>query len=380
MPLTLARRAGRNAIEKLAELVRPQSRAVGQPSPEEIATACYRALLGREPDPAGLAGSAGVLRSGDAVENVLRAFVESPEFRARMMRTLVPAAQLPDLTLLMPERYRHSGPGSAPLYLARTDSDAMLMESLIRKHRYYDRFDVWSPVIDPDKRLIAAVVRALGARSCFELGCFTGPVLSLLADAGIDVAGCDASHHAFAFAYPNVRDAMFFGDLLELDLERKFDAVVCMDVLEHLNPLKLGDYIARLVSLLDDTGRIYINSPMWGHDDIFGTVADPFVDEWRAVGDRDFWREWPCDAAGWPQHGHLVWASPQWWTAQFAAQGLQRDAALEAVIHRNLAPHFDREPSRRSLFVLCHPNGTRSSAAQTAAFDARLADLSAAEQ
>ena len=133
------------------------------------------------------------------------------------------------------------------VYLARTDADIALMASLIDRHRFYDRFGVWSPVIDHDKEITAAIVRGLGARSCFELGCFTGPVISLLADAGVSVLGAEVSHLAFAFAYPNVRDSNVFGDLLSLDIDRRFDVVLCMDVLEHVSPLKLDQYIEKLL-------------------------------------------------------------------------------------------------------------------------------------
>ena len=148
--------------------------------------------------------------------------------------------------------------------VARSDADIALMASLLDRHRFYDRFGVWSPVIDHDKEVTAAIVRGLQARSCFELGCFTGPVMSLLAEAGVTVRGAEVSHLAFAFAHPNIRDAIMFGDLLTLDIDRRFDVVLCMDVLEHVSPLQLDQYIERILSIVDDDGYVYLNSPMWG--------------------------------------------------------------------------------------------------------------------
>jgi len=340
---------------------------------EEIVEALYRALLGREPDPPGLAGKLHALRSATTLENVVREMTSSAEFSARILRELVPATQLPNLISIMPDRYQPATSKKPCVYLAHSDAAVDDMERLIRQHRYYDRFDVWSPVIDLDKETIAAVVRGLGARNCFEFGCFTGPVLSLLAQSGITVAGCDVSHYAFTFAYPNIRGAMLYGDLLELEIDRRFDVIVCMDVLEHLSPLRLDNYIARLASMLESNGRIYLNSPMWGSDDVFGIAAEPNLDEWCSVGDSSFWREWPCDEAGWPEHGHLIWASPSWWTAKFAAHGLQRDIAAERAIHYRLGPFFnDHAPGRRSLFVLYGRDGQPSSAADTVRLDAAL--------
>ena len=194
-------------------------------SPEEIVTGLYWGLLEREPDRTGLQSQAGPLYAGIALEHVVRGFIASPEFRARMLAALVPPVELPDLTQAMPECYETQiAQGTAmTIFAGRCDADIVKMESLIERHRYYDRFSVWTPVIEIDKEIIATIVRALGARSCFELGCFTGPVLSLLADSGVSVAGADVSHLAFAFAYPNIRDSMIYGDLLGLDIARRFD-------------------------------------------------------------------------------------------------------------------------------------------------------------
>jgi SAM-dependent methyltransferase len=290
------------------------------------------------------------------------------------MQALVPPAPMPDLRALIPERYEtqlvHGSPKT--VYVARTDADVALMASLLDRHHFYDRFGVWSPVIDYDKEITAAIVRGLGARSCFELGCFTGPVISLLADAGVSVLGADISHLAFAFAYPNIRDAILFGDLLTLDIERQFDVVLCMDVLEHVSPLRLDKYIEKICSIVDENGYIYLNSPMWGRDLVFGKFEEPYLEEWVTVGDTSYWRHWPCDDKGWPLHGHLVWASSVWWERKFRDYGLVRDTTIEQIIHQNLATFFEHAGGRRSLFVLRRPANRRSSAVTAAAIHTEL--------
>jgi len=277
----------------------------------------------------------------------------------------------------MPDKYEIQHVRDAPLivYLARTDTDIKQMVSLIDKHRYYDRFGVWAPVIDHDKRITATILRALGIRNCFELGCFTGPVLSILAEHGIAVLGADVSHLAFAFAYPNVRENMIFGDLLTLDIQEQFDAVLCMDVLEHISPLELDRYLERLVALTDKDGYIYLNSPMWGEDRVFGVVEGRYLDEWRSVGEKSFWRHWPCDQRGWPLHGHLVWSSPQWWERKFQACGFVRDTTIEVAIQEALSGFFQHAPGRRSLFVLRRVDNRRSSETGAADVSAALSSL-----
>lgn len=122
--------------------------------------------------------------------------------------------------------------------------------------------------------------------------------------------GVDASHLAFVLAYPNIRSRILFGDLLSQEFDRSFDVFLGMDILEHLNPLRMPRYIARIASLIGRDGYAYINSPMFGTDHTFGTPFQQTLAEWRETGDARFWRHMECDEKGWPLHGHLVWASP----------------------------------------------------------------------
>ena len=362
-------------VDRMTSLFSSLLRRRGNLAPERVAIALYRGILERKPDVAGFAEKVELLRSGQALERVIRALIRSPEFRSRFVRSLVPVVPLPDLKASIPDRYEVQSVAGAPVavYVAGGDADISLMASLIDKHRFYDRFGVWSPVIDPDKEITAAIVRGLGASSCFELGCFTGSVISLLADAGVSVLGAEVSHLAFAFAQPNIQEAMIFGDLLALDIDRRFGVVLCMDVLEHISPLKLDHYIERLVSLIEEDGYLYLNAPMWGEDQIFGVFEEPYLEEWLTVGDESYWRHWPCDDKGWPIHGHLVWASPQWWERKFRDYGLVRDSEIERAIHQDLAGFFNQVPGRRCLFVLRRAANHRSSTAVAAAMHGALA-------
>ena len=241
------------------------------------------------------------------------------------------------------------------IFKVSSDDDFGFMESLIVKNRYYDSFGVWAPNIDLDKRITAAIVRGLGARSCLELGCFTGPVLSLLAEQGIDVCGVEISHLAFLLAHANIHEKIRFGYLLDLNFDRTFDLFLGMDILEHLNPLDIDRYIARISQLVKQNGFVYINSPMFGKDDVFGTVFEAYLPEWQQSGEDVFWRYLHCDAKGWPMHGHLVWASPKWWESTFLKHGLVRDRDIERSIHALLQPFLEKDaPARRSFFVLKH--------------------------
>ncbi len=64
---------------------------------EQIAPALYRGILEREPDPAGLAHAIEKLRSGQPLEELIHTFISSPEFRTRVLQLLIPSVQPPDL-------------------------------------------------------------------------------------------------------------------------------------------------------------------------------------------------------------------------------------------------------------------------------------------
>ena len=321
---------------------------------DDVVKELYLGLLERSADDSGFESYLEALRRGAHLRDIIRNMVASGEFQTRNNSALTLSIVLPDLTKLYPDKYIRKGSESA-IFGVSSDNDFALMESLIVKNRYYDSFGAWAPKIDLDKRVTAAIVRGLRARSCIELGCFTGSVLSLLAEQGVDVCGVEISHLAFLLAHANIHEKIRFGNLLELHFDIVYDVFLGMDVLEHLNPLHLSRYIARIAELIKRDGFAYINSPMFGTDDMFGTVFEAYLPEWQQAGEDDFWRYMHCDAKGWPMHGHLVWASPRWWENAFLHHRLVRDRNIEAVLHTLLEPFFETvAPARRSFFVLRH--------------------------
>ncbi|MRW93452.1 methyltransferase domain-containing protein [Duganella sp. FT80W] len=340
----------------------PEPQPPLQYAPADVADALYRGILDRAPDQNGLSNLVDQLESGKSIDAAAKDLLSSSEFMSTVLKQLIPPHQLPDLVQLHPERYeRETTSDGVPLLLFKADSDADFdfMEHAIAHHRYYDGVGVWGVKIDLDKRITAALVQGMGATSCLELGCFTGAVISQLEEAGVDVVGLDVSHVAFALAYQNIKHRMVFADLLTARFERRFDVVLAMDIIEHLNPVKFDQYISAIAALVSKDGYFYLNSPMFGADDVFGQVFGTYVSQWQAVGEQQLYGRFHCDELGWPLHGHLVWASPVWWEQQFAAHGLVRDRTIERAIHAKLGAFFSDTPARKSLFVLKHKDNAR---------------------
>ncbi|MYM26515.1 methyltransferase domain-containing protein [Duganella sp. FT135W] len=333
-----------------------------QYAPAAVANALYHGILDRAPDQSGLRNLTDQLERGKTIDDAAKDLLSSSEFTLAMLKQLIPPHQLPDLVQLYPERYeREMAPNGVPMILFKADSNADFdfMENAITEHRYYDGIGVWGAKIDLDKNVTAALVQGMGAKSCLELGCFTGAVISQLEQAGVDVVGLDVSHVAFVLAYPNIKNCMMYADLLTVQLERRFDVVLAMDIIEHLNPVKFDQYISAIAALVSKDGYFYLNSPMFGADDVFGEVFGSYVSQWQETGEQNLYRRLDCDELGWPKHGHLVWASPVWWEQQFAAHGLVRDRAVEQAIHARLEPFFADNPARKCLFVLKHKDSAR---------------------
>jgi 2-polyprenyl-3-methyl-5-hydroxy-6-metoxy-1,4-benzoquinol methylase len=308
----------------------------------------YRIFLGREPDPGGFQDYLSALNAGVPPHELVAALLHSEEYLARRRAEIIPQTRLPNLKEISPYNFEQD------CYLAVDETRINSMEQLIATHHYYDNLGVWGSMIDFDKTTMAQLVQCTGATNCLEIGCFNGPVLSVLHERGLEVTGVEVSHLAFIIAFPNIRNALVYGDLLDIKLSKKFDCILLLDIMEHLNPLKINRYVRRLGELLQPNGLIIMNSPMFGDDPIFGTAFQQDRPQWQAIGNQDFFKHWPCDAMGWPLHGHMIWASPEWWTRQFANCDLIRKNKVERSIQDVLGSYFEKAPARRSLTVFGH--------------------------
>ncbi|MCX5686486.1 MAG: class I SAM-dependent methyltransferase [Candidatus Omnitrophica bacterium] len=98
--------------------------------------------------------------------------------------------------------------------------------------------------------------------SVLEIGCHTGYFSRLMLDGGYDVLGIERDPEAAGVACAD-NIPVICGDIEDpaiiLSLNRKFDMVLFMDVLEHLN--NPADALKRTKSVLNKSGRIIITGP-----------------------------------------------------------------------------------------------------------------------
>ncbi len=95
-----------------------------------------------------------------------------------------------------------------------------------------------------------------------EVGCSSGKLLSLAADRGWSVTGIEMSAQLAVEARRlNPQAHILAGDILQLDLAnvRQFDAVVALDVIEHV--LDPREFLRRMHGLLAPGGQLLLQTP-----------------------------------------------------------------------------------------------------------------------
>jgi hypothetical protein len=236
---------------------------------------------------------------------------------------------------------------------AAESSDFDWLERAIIQYGYYEHAGVWNFGVDVDKRVVAEMVAAFAPERALELGCAAGAVIECLGALGVSADGVEISSMAIAQASASVRERIHHGDLLALDLLPIYDMAFGLDVFEHLNPNRLDAYIERLVQLTRPDSYLFCNIPAFGHDSIFGTVFPFYIDGWReAAASGRFFSTIHVDDLGFPLHGHLTWASADWWVQRFEHRGFRRDVAIEREFHRKYDDYFDkRSRARKAFFV-----------------------------
>jgi 2-polyprenyl-3-methyl-5-hydroxy-6-metoxy-1,4-benzoquinol methylase len=330
--------------------------------------AAYRHVLHRDADQDGLRFYGGQLLEGSDRRHVLEALIASDEHINRVTSELF---DLPSLRQRWPDRYVEATTKNGqrlPAFRVPSAHWFDRLEAAILENDYYDKPGIWEYSLSRDKRLMAEIVGALHPLTVLEIGCSSGTVLQCLHQLGIDVTGLDISPSAVERADPSVRDRIRIGDLLITELHQTYDVVFGLDVFEHLNPNRLGDYVRRVTSLTSAGGFVFTNLPAFGDDPVFGTVFPMDLEEWErdAAKGRPF-SLLPVDDRGYPWHGHLVWADSSWWVGQFEGSGLKREPSLEQALHECYDDYMrENSPARRSFYVFSHE-------AQAASV-ARLAD------
>ncbi|MGB9750872.1 class I SAM-dependent methyltransferase [Roseiflexus castenholzii] len=172
----------------------------------------------------------------------------------------------------------------------------------------YQRNDHWLSIFgDLADRIIADI----GPRSVMDAGCALGMLVEQLRARGVDAEGIDISEYAIAQADESVRSYVRVGSIAE-PFNRRYDLIVCIEVLEHMPRADAEAAIANMCS--------------WSDDILFSSSPN---DHREAT--------------------HLNVHPPEYWAEQFARHGFFRDVGFDASFIAPWAVRFRRrhEPLHR---------------------------------
>lgn len=127
------------------------------------------------------------------------------------------------------------------------------------------------------KTLNDLVIKYIKGRTVFEVGCGSGTLIKVLLKNGYNASGCDYSKTQYRLARNRLFKEGFNTNVIHnislektIDWDKKFDTVICLDVLEHIQNDKLA--FKQLLRLVKKNGRLIILVPafmqFWTNRDV----------------------------------------------------------------------------------------------------------------
>jgi hypothetical protein len=111
----------------------------------------------------------------------------------------------------------------------------------------YERSDHWLTFF---AGVADGIVRSLHPSSVLDAGCAMGFLVEALHARGVDAHGVDISEYAISEVHESVRERCSVASLAE-PLERRYDLITSIEVLEHIPPAEIDAVIANLCSATD---------------------------------------------------------------------------------------------------------------------------------
>jgi len=132
------------------------------------------------------------------------------------------------------------------------------------------------------------LLRRFGAASVLDLGCGNGAFTSEMVRSGFSVQGCDASSSGLELARASFPEIPFFFHDLSNPLPEshrgQYDAVVCLEVIEHL--LLPRTLMANATQALRPGGIFILSTPFHGYwKNLALAITNKFDDHWHPLKD-----------------------------------------------------------------------------------------------
>ncbi len=167
--------------------------------------------------------------------------------------------------------------------------------------RPYQRDELWLSMF---AAIADHIVAEIQPGTALDAGCALGFLVETLRARGVDAHGIDISEHAIQQVHPEVRPYCRVGSLLD-PLDRTYDLIACIEVLEHLPRQDAERAVANLCRHTDDV--LFSSSPT----------------DYKEVT-------------------HLNVQPPEYWAELFARHGFYRDVDYDAAYITPWAVRFRR--------------------------------------
>lgn len=172
----------------------------------------------------------------------------------------------------------------------------------------YQRDDCWIGLFS---NLADRIVAEIGPHSVMDAGCAFGMLVEQLRARGVEAEGIDISEYAIAQVHESVRSYVRVASVTE-PFGRRYDLIVCIEVLEHMPRHEAEAAIANMCAWSDD---ILFSSSPYDHKEATHMNVNP----------------------------------PEYWADRFARHGFFRDVDFDASFLTPWAVRFRRrsEPLHR---------------------------------
>jgi SAM-dependent methyltransferase len=107
---------------------------------------------------------------------------------------------------------------------------------------------------DAPLQIVPVIIDLIAPESVIDIGCGIGTFMKIFKESGVkEIMGIDGPWCDKDLLFKNISPSEFIeGNLTEpINLSRKFDLVVCLEVAEHLPPVNADSFVSDLVSLGD---------------------------------------------------------------------------------------------------------------------------------
>jgi SAM-dependent methyltransferase len=143
-------------------------------------------------------------------------------------------------------------------------------------------------------RIADAIVAHLAPHTVLDAGCGIGLLVRSLRERGVDAWGIDISEYAISQVPDSARGYCSVASVTD-ELQRNFDLIACIEVVEHLPP-RLGR--EAIENLARHTDRILFSSTPDDFDEPTHVNVHPMEHWVEQFGGLGFFRSFDFDAAG----------------------------------------------------------------------------------